>query len=359
MKILLATGGSAGHIYPALAVAKELNRLGHDVSFAGVFGAWEKDVRQAGYPLHPVSARGFNPRHWGRAGISCLYMLKSLRESDILFNTSRPEAVLGFGGYGAFPVVFRAICRRYPTMIHEQNVRPGRANRLLAPWVSKVAISFEASRRYFRGRKTVLTGYPAYRVTASSGDAVKAREIFGLHGERSTLLVLGGSQGSRRINMMFKEALELLKLQLPLQVIHITGPKDYTEMSQFYSQQDIPHFLSAFINNMDQAYQAADVVVARAGAGTVMEIAAFGLPAVLIPYPYAAGHQKENAQELATAGSALIMEERKLTPVSLKDCLLNMLSRGGRHEARDQRPHPIFQPQAARRLAEELLSLKR
>ncbi len=358
MKVLIATGGSGGHIFPALATAHHFRAQGHEVSLAGVFGLWAERVAKGPFPLTEISARGLNTRCFSSVGISSIYMLKSLRESVILLRQQAPQVVLGFGGYAAFPVVLAAFFLRIPTMIHEQNACPGRANRLLKYGVNRIAVSFDETRRYFPPQKTVVTGYPLYRWGDPVLKKAEAAAVFGLKSDIFTILVLGGSQGSQAINRCFVDASAAWKTMAPFQVIHITGRKDYREVLNAYGDQGRLSFVTPFWDNMPAAYRAADLVVSRSGAGTINEIAAYGLRAVLIPYPHAQGHQIENAQILIRAGKAQMIEQKDLTPDKLGDTLQSLYKvTQGAGDARQ--PDTFVKADAAERILREVLELQR
>jgi len=357
MKVLIATGGSAGHIFPALAAAREFRTQGHDVALAGVFRDLNEYVRKENFEFTELSARGLNTRSLISAAISSIYMLKSLRESGIILKQISPDAVLGFGGYGAFPVVSTAVFSGIPTMIHEQNVRPGRANRLLSGWVSKIAISFDDSRPHFPKQKTVDTGYPVYRLDASVLTKAEAAAVFGLPSDRFTILVLGGSQGSQFINQCFLKTLTELKAKFPVGVIHISGHKDYPDVANAHRDQGYPFYVMPFGDNMAAAYQAADLVIARSGAGTVTEIAAFGLNAILIPYPHAQAHQRDNAQVLVRSERACMIEQKDLTVEGLTLAIETMARQIRNSTKPVRRADPIFVPDAASRIVSETVKL--
>jgi len=362
MKILIATGGSAGHIFPALAVARELKAAGHEVFFSGVFADFGKTVMAQGYDFKELSAKGLtssglHPRKIPEFLISCIYMLKSLRESDILLKKYQPDVVVGFGGYGAFPVVVMARIAKCPTMIHEQNVSPGRANRLLAKGKIRVALSFETSQKYFAPSQTVLTGYPLYHAKKSTQDKLSARRAFSLKEDLYTLFVVGGSQGSHRINTVFSDSIPLLKKQMAFQVIHSCGKKDFVSLKEAYLRHGIPFYLKPFVGDVDGAYQACDLVVARAGAGTVMEIDAYGVSAIVIPYPHAQGHQRRNADELARCARVEIVDDTDVTPEILTE---RIIAQADVNRLPPDMPESgIFVADAAERLAREIVGLKK
>jgi len=356
MKIIIATGGTGGHLFPSLKVADELRKMGHEIYFLGSFGIGVEKMRQSGFPFENLHARGIQFSHIGNGIRAVLSILRACARSFCFLRRWRPDLVVGFGGYGAFPVVWAAVILRCPTMIHEQNVVPGRANALLACFVNKVAVSFKESFPYVRGDKMVLTGCPCH-VTKKEEDRAEVLKAFRLKEDRPTLLVFGGSQGSQRVNREVVQAVGLLKKELDFQVIHATGKNDYARMEQAYKELGITVALFEFLDKIDLAYSVADVVISRAGAVTVSEIALFQRPAILIPYPYAGGHQIENARVLSAAGVADVIEEKDLSPERLKNSIVKWLKSRGDLARIQQRLGDISIPDAAERLAREAVLL--
>jgi len=348
MKILIATGGTGGHIFPAIETAKALRVRGHQVSFAGVLGVNEDKIKALGFPVFSLSARGLNDRsflEWLNFGS---IMSQAVFRSFGVVRKSAPDKIIGFGGYGAFPVVMAGSLMRCPVLIHEQNVVPGKANTLLSKVVKKVAISFEGSRKYLDPAKVVWTGCPCHHSTIPS----KSESLcaFGLEENKKTMVLLGGSQGSQRLNEIF---FELMKDISPVhfQAIHMTGPRDFPLYEARYREANLPVKAYAFINNIGGAYAAADIIIARAGAATVSELGILGLAAVLVPYPFAGNHQKYNADVLADKGAALIVEQKDLTKSSLKDAVTRMLSSNFSREDILKKTQGLFQTDAALQLA--------
>ena len=356
MKIVIATGASGGHIFPALKVAEELTAKGHAVLFVGAFARGVSYVERSGYPYTPISARGMSLWPPKRAVVSFYFMLKSIGESFAILKKIKPDAVCGFGGYGSFPVVLMAAFLNYPTIIHEQNVVPGKANCLLAKFVKRIALTFEESRRYFNPAKTIVTGCPLY---AEFIDEPKEKLMrgFQLDPKKKTILVLGGSQGSHRINVEFKDTIELLKKRGDVQVIHVSGKNDYPDLKNFYEQSGIRFRLFDFLDGMASAYKIADLVVSRAGAVTVLEIARFQIPAILIPYPFAGGHQKENAKILNSTGWVKIIEEKDLSVSILQQSMIGLLGKSFNPEGMKKSVENIFVADAASRIASEIVHL--
>lgn len=355
MKILIATGGSGGHIFPAVNVAKVLQSMGHEIMLAGVFPPSTSSLLE-GFRVYQLSAVGLSLKNFGKFFHSCSRMWRSLGESRRAIRQFQPQVVCGFGGYGAFSVVLMATFYKIPSMIHEQNVVPGRANQILAKLVAKVAISFKESEKFFPGSKTVLTGSPCHAQVRPESKA-ELLELFGLDPQKFTFLVVGGSQGSHRINRVFLELAPKLKDILAFQVIHLCGKEDVTKMVQGYQAAGTKARVFEFLKEIGTAYQAADLVVARAGSGTIMDIAQFHRPSVLIPYPHAGGHQKENAAVLTATGTARIIEESDLSSDSLRREIMQLLDlKLSDREIAGRVKHVVFQD-ASNRLAKQILQL--
>jgi UDP-N-acetylglucosamine--N-acetylmuramyl-(pentapeptide) pyrophosphoryl-undecaprenol N-acetylglucosamine transferase len=348
MKILIATGGTGGHIFPAIETAKALRVRGHQVSFAGVLGPAEKKINALDFPVYSLSAKGLNDRSflgWLNFGS---VMVRAIGGSFGVVRKCAPDKIIGFGSYGAFPVVMAGILMHCPVLIHEQNVFPGKANALLSRIVKKVAISFEASRRYFDPDKVVWTGCPCHHSSIPS--RIEGIQAFGLEENNKTILLLGGSQGSQRLNEAF---FELMKDLYPagFQAIHMTGPRELELYGSRYREAKLPVKVYAFIDNISQAYAAADIIIARSGAATVTELGLLGKASVLVPYPFAGNHQKYNAEILADKGAAVILEQKELTKSSLKEAVTRMLYSNLSREEILEKTRGVFQNDAALQLA--------
>jgi len=348
MNVLIATGGTGGHIFPAIQTAKALRVRGHTVTFAGVLGRSEDKIRALEFPLYDLAAHGLDDRSFKGWLKFVTTMSGAVFRSFDVVRKSAPDKIIGFGSYGAFPVVMAGILLRRPTMIHEQNVLPGRANVLLAKFVKKVAISFEASRKYFSRTKTVWTGCPCHGSVGLSQP--EARSRFNLVPDKKTLLLLGGSQGSQKLNEVFYQLMESLPA-VNFQAIHMTGPKEYALYQERYTKTNLSVVVYAFIDDISQAYAAADVVIARAGAATVTELGLLGLAAILVPYPFAGNHQKYNADVLAACGAAIVIEQKNLTKDSLQEAVSRLLRSDTSRRALQTKASGLLQEDAARQLA--------
>lgn len=358
MNIILATGGSGGHVIPALKVARELQKRNCGVRFAGAFNVWKERIAREGFPFDELELRGINLARPFQSARALGLFVKGTFAAGGLLKKYKTDTVVGFGGYGAFPVVLAAVISRYPTLIHEQNVLPGRANAILSGLVNKVAISFPQSRQYVRGNNVVLTGCPSHAPIAGL-DARGLRKGFGLEEGRKTILVLGGSQGSHRLNEVFLEVASGLREKMPLQAIHLCGKDDYRILKDKYARLGIPFALFEFFEAMERVYPVVDLVISRAGAVSVTELIRFRKPAILVPYPHAGGHQKNNADVLAQAGVGESIEQKDLATARLMGAVERVLARAC--SAREWERHfgDLLSIEPAIRLAEEITGLKR
>lgn len=355
MKIVIATGGTGGHIFPALETALELRRGNHEVVFVGVFGKLKLVLSENGFAWRDICAKGLSTASLKKFLESCFCMGQAVIQSLRILKTERPDVVCGFGGYGAFAVVLSAVFLRRRAMIHEQNVVPGKANAVLSRFVRKIAVSFQESEGHFPRGKTVLTGCPCHAagIQETRQDILRS---FGLLETRPTLLVLGGSQGSHKINEVVLETVASRENRSSLQVLHIAGDLDYAAVKSRYKALGVEVRLFDFFKDMEKLYTAADVVISRSGAVTVMELLAFGLPAVLVPHPGAGGHQKKNAELLSRLGLARIINDHELNPATLANALDGFLHEKPSEQAR-AKAREFFVPDAARRVADEIVSL--
>jgi UDP-N-acetylglucosamine--N-acetylmuramyl-(pentapeptide) pyrophosphoryl-undecaprenol N-acetylglucosamine transferase len=324
-RIVIAGGGTGGHVFPAIAIADALCEHGvaSEVIFIGTDKGLEaRVVPQVGYPLETIHAEGFVGKSWTEKCSSIWTLLRSFAEARTILQRLRPQLVIGVGGYVSFSAVLAAYFRNIPILIHEQNAIPGLANRQLARFADTVAITYQESLSYFPAEKTVLTGNPV-RKNLLKVDKRLARETFHLDPSRFTIFIFGGSAGARRINRAVTEALDLLiDLRDRVQFIHQTGDSDYEETIKKYRSLGFFGTVVPFVDKMAEAYAVADIVVCRAGATTLAEITAIGKAAVLIPYPYAAAnHQERNARKLEDMGAARVIADRELNGMRLAELI--------------------------------------
>lgn len=366
MKVLIAGGGTGGHLYPALALAdalKEKDDQAQVVFVGSEEGMEARIVPSRSFALRLLKVRSFSGRPSLRWFLSGFLLMVALIKSSLIIRQEKPDLVMGFGGYVSAPVLLCALLERKRTAIHEQNVVPGRANRILAPFVNLVCLSFEESRVYFkRARKVVCTGNPV-RFREKSPDRDQARTQLGLDRRRFTVGVMGGSQGARSINAATLKVYERLRDRSDLQMIHITGRARFSEVEDELSrirkiEGGALYRIFPYMEEMNLFYQACDLVVARSGATTVAEISFFGLPAILIPYPYATqDHQRLNAEVLANKGAALVILDKDLKGEILAEKIKELMEGRGGYEEMQKRAKEIALESAAERMVEALLEL--
>lgn len=320
MKVMFVAGGTGGHFYPGLAIAKEFQSDGHSVKFIVRKGDYVLTLlEREKIPFSTISAAGFRRSlHWSNL-MAPFKLFLGFFESFFILWKWKPRLVVVLGGYLSVPPAIGAKLLGIPLLLHEQNVTPGLANRFLAFIASRVAVSFSESVPMF-GRKAELTGNPLrseFRVLPGRGEALQR---FQLDPNRLTVLVFGGSLGARKINQMVLEALEQLKpLADKLQLLHFSGPKEEEAVEFAYKMLPFKNFVAGYCHDMASAYSAADFVICRSGASTVTELIAAKKPALLIPYPFATDdHQTKNARVISDAKAGLLFEEKKLTVDSMK-----------------------------------------
>jgi UDP-N-acetylglucosamine--N-acetylmuramyl-(pentapeptide) pyrophosphoryl-undecaprenol N-acetylglucosamine transferase len=317
MKVVITGGGTAGHINPALAVAQELRSLGHEVSYAGTpRGLEARLVPQEGFPFVGFEAAGFNRRKPVSLVTSSVKIAISAARARRWLATLRPQVVVGFGGYVSIPVGLAASWLKIPLAIHEQNAASGMANRFLSSRARLVALTYASAAKDFKTAGAVeLVGNPV-RAALFEADRPSARAALGLPADATVLLAFGGSLGARHLNEALVARADHLMSLPKLHIVHVTGTRDYEQISAMIRR--VPQatgrwHLMDYCDRMGEAYAAADAVLSRAGATTLAEIGALGIPALLVPYPYAAAdEQTTNAQGLVDAGAAALLADSDL-----------------------------------------------
>lgn len=354
--VVIAGGGTGGHLYPGIAVAREIVRQRPDaaVTFAGTTGGIEsKVVPREGFTIDFIRSAGLKGKSMASRGRGLALLPLSGLDAWRLISRRAPDVVVGVGGYASGPVVLVAALRGVPTMLLEQNALPGLTNRLLARVVRAAAVTYEASLPYFRGRGFV-SGNPVRPEFIAGADR---RE--GATDDVARVLIVGGSQGSHAINVAMVEAAPQLAAGCPrLSVTHQTGERDVEFVREGYRRAGVAAAVEPFLFTMDREMSRADVVVCRAGATTLAELAAIGRPAILIPLPTATDdHQRKNAAVLAAAGAAECVDERGLTGAALAARLVTLLGNPARRAAMSDAARRLARPDAAQAIADRALAL--
>lgn len=311
-KIIIAGGGTGGHIFPAIAIANALKQIdaGIDFLFVGANGKMEMEkVPQAGYKIIGIDIAGFNRSSLIKNISLPLKMIKSFFQVRKIFKTFHPNAVIGVGGYSTFPVLKFAQAKGIPTFIHESNSFAGKANKLLAKNAVKVFTGTDGMEQFFSADKILVTGNPVReQIVNTTISQIDALQFFGLEKGKVTLLVIGGSLGAKSINEAVLAGIHDL-LKADMQVIWQTGKSLENEATKIAVEHK-QVWVNNFITNMEYAYAAADIIIARAGAMTVAEICIVKKPTIFIPYPFAAeDHQTVNAQQLVKKNAALMVKD--------------------------------------------------
>ncbi|WP_294558258.1 undecaprenyldiphospho-muramoylpentapeptide beta-N-acetylglucosaminyltransferase [uncultured Mailhella sp.] len=361
-RIIITTGGTGGHIFPALAVIEALRKKHPDVEVLFVGGLYgpEKDLAsRAGVPFRGLPVRGFLGRGF-KALSAGAAMLAGVWKALFIVRSFRPDAVMGFGGYAAFASVFAARLLGRPCALHEQNAIPGAANKILGRMVKRICLSWPQSRQEpsFPEERCVLTGNPIRAGIAALGE--QAREN-GMH-----LLVMGGSQGARAINNMVISMLPALR-EAGVHIVHQTGEGEYESVRLGYleagfSPEETDAIVRPFIHDMAEVYASSSLALCRAGATSLAELAATGTPSVLIPFPFAAhDHQTGNARAMQDAGGGILLPQKDAQRMaeegSLAPMLIELLRDKERLAAMRKGALTLARPHAASDVAEELLKL--
>ncbi len=354
MRMLLAGGGTGGHLFPAIAIAQKLQEQDAmaEVLFVGTERGLEANMLpKLGLPLKTVDMVGVVGRGWRGKLEMIPKLLKSIGQAKEIIREFRPDLVVGVGGYASVPVLLAARKMKIPTLLHEQNAIAGLGNRFLGKRVSRVCLSFASCTDSFPTEKVCVTGNPVRPALEQLDGGLPVN---------GKLLVFGGSRGARAINQVMVEMLPELKDwgECP-EVLHQTGEADFAWVAQAYQDAGVANAqVVPFIDDMADAYARAELVVCRAGATTLAELTVCGRPAILIPYPYAAAdHQTANARVLEKEGAAMMISQSNLNARDLVTLIRNLLN--NRHELEAMANHcgNLGQPGAAERILEECRAL--
>ena len=356
MRIIIACGGTGGHIFPAIGLAEVLKKSDFQILFIGTRRDIEDQIKKRGYRLETLPIRTISFRSIVKCIHSITGLIKSLLKAFRILWKIRPNAVIGFGGYITGPILLAACLMNIPTLIHEQNVVPGRANYILSKFVNKITISFKETKKYFKSNKIVFTGCPI-RSEILDANKQEATKLFNFDNNKFTILVMGGSQGSHNINQIFLEAVSLFEEKNKLQIIHVCGKQDYEFVSLEYAKTGITSRVFVFFEKIGYAYKIADLIICRAGAGTIAELTSLGLVSILIPYPFVHIHQRKNAKVLADKDAAILIEEKDISSKYLKKEITDLRENIERLSMIRENAKKLGIPDASDNLAKEVLSL--
>ncbi|SFA82790.1 undecaprenyldiphospho-muramoylpentapeptide beta-N-acetylglucosaminyltransferase [Selenomonas ruminantium] len=366
MKIIISGGGTGGHIYPALTIMRTIEEKYPDTSFlyVGTHKGLEADIiPKENIPFATVDIQGFkrslSPANFVRAGLAAVGVAKAMN----VVRKFKPDAVIGTGGYVCGPVLMAASMLGIPTLIQEQNVVPGITNKILAKFVTRIAAGTPEAEKHFPAGKVICTGNPIRKavLTATREEGAKA---FGFDPAKKTVLISGGSRGARSINNAMVDVLVEAAKQREVQYLHVTGKLDYEDIIGHLAEKGVnlaetPNIkVEPYLYNMPQAMAMADLVVYRAGATGLAELTARGIPAILIPYPYAAeNHQEHNARALEAAGAAKVILNRELKSDILQSTLQELLADDAKLASMAAASKSLGKPQAAEDIAQMVIDM--
>ena len=361
MKVVIAGGGTGGHVFPGIAIAKELKKTinNAEITFIGTTEGIELTiVPKEGFDIRFIRSEGIVGRGIFKTIKSIGKVPLSMKDSRAILKEVKPDVVLGVGGYCSGPVLFSAHFMGIPTIIHEQNTTPGLTNKLLGKFVNMVAVTYLESMDFFSKDRTYLTGNPI-RDEILKGDRNRGYDTFRLNKELFTIFVFGGSLGANKINKAVTEALVYLEgYKDKIQFLHQTGEKDFHFVREFYQARGFKGTIIPFIYDMPDAYAVADLVISRAGATTIAELTACGKAAILIPYPYAAGnHQEVNARKLWDFGAAQMILDRELNGKTLFDLVKYLFEEPDAIGEMEKISKSLGKPDATKKILELVMSL--
>jgi UDP-N-acetylglucosamine--N-acetylmuramyl-(pentapeptide) pyrophosphoryl-undecaprenol N-acetylglucosamine transferase len=357
MRIVITGGGTGGHVFPAIAVADELRSRepSATILYVGTKGGIEeRAAASAGLDFRPISAAGWARISAYRKPLAALKLLFGFAQAFGALARYKPDVVLGTGGYVSVPVVAAAVVLRIPTVIHEQNRYPGLANRILSRFVQHVATTYKDDTGSFPAEKCVLSGMPLRKDILEQTGMHVSPAHFGLDPSKCTVFLLGGSQGAHSLNLAMVDAMNVLDADR-YQVLFMTGKTDLEMVGERIKQSAVQAYVAPFFDDIAKAYAASDLVICRAGAGTLAELTAFGLPAILVPYPYAAGgHQEANSMVMVEAGAAKMVLDSDLDGAKLAGLIQELAGDRNLLESMRSKSRSLARPHAARDIVDML-----
>lgn len=356
IRLIISGGGTGGHIYPALAIASQIKKDAKNTAilFVGAKGKMEMEkVPKAGFPIKGLWISGFQRSLSIKNLVFPFKLFVSLIQAFNIIRKFKPNLVVGTGGFASGPVLQMAQWLKIPTVIQEQNSYPGITNKLLSKKVNAVCVAYEGMERYFPAEKIRMTGNPIRSNVWEAVASKKAKEFFGLDPKKQTLAIIGGSLGARRINELIANQLDFIG-SFDLQLLWQCGELYYEQYKEMERKDVVIH---PFIYDMQQFYSAANIIVSRAGAGTLSELCSVGKPLLLIPSPnVTANHQYHNAIALEKKGAAFVIEEKKLKN-DFEEVFKNLVTNIGIQQGMTKELKALAKPEAAKSIVKELTTL--
>lgn len=359
-KIILSGGGTGGHIYPAIAIADELRERLKDVEilFIGAKDRMEmQKIPQAGYPVTGLWISGLRGKNIGELLLFPFKIMHSLWKSHLILNKFRPDLVIGTGGYASGVLLYTAAKKNIPIVIQEQNAIPGLTNKKLSRYARAIFTAYEDAKAYFPQEKVRCLGNPLRKgIIHRIYNRKEACEKFSLNPEKPVVLSLGGSQGAHMLNQAWLKGLKKI-IKNDIQLLWQSGKNDFKELEKYPETQHDSIHITDFIDDMSAAYTAADLIVSRAGALALSELALSGKPCLLVPYPWSVGdHQYKNAQALVNEKAALMIANDQVDKI-LVDEVLDLIKDKKRKSALSKNLAALAKPKATEEIIKEILKL--
>jgi len=349
MRIIIAGGGTGGHIYPAISIADEILRRSPDNEILFICtrnGFGSEEILKEGYKIEYISSSGIVGKGLMDSIVGTTSAIRGFFNSLRIISKFKPNVVIGVGGYVSGPVVLATSLHFIPAVICEQNSIPGLTNRMLSIFAKRVFATFDESTKYFPKVKTRVLGNPIR-------DQIRTVKTTRKTKDRAIALIFGGSQGAHKLNISVPKAFGMLGRK-DIDIIHQTGNRDIENVKKTYEWYGISAEVIPYIEDMASVYKDADLVIGRAGAGTIAEITALGKPSILIPYPFSTyNHQLENARVLERAGAALVIEDKDAFPERIVEALNSMLTEDKLNDMRIQAKR-LGRPHAAKNIVDEI-----
>lgn len=329
MKLLISAGGTGGHIFPGIAVAEAFmeKEERNDVVFVGTRQGLEGGIiPRYGFKLLFIEAHQFQGKNVFSKMATLIRLLQGIRAAKVIMGLEKPDAILGMGGFTCVPTILAGVMLGIPTYLHEQNVEPGLANKLLSRFVRSTFISFDVTKKYLTTKRVYHTGNPLRKTLKASGETGE-KKGFGV-------FIFGGSRGARSINESILTLLPFMESYKNAVMYHQTGTEDYERINKVYKGTKVEHVVFPFTDHMEKYYNLSDVVISRSGATTIFELAYFKKAAILVPYPFSAGgHQMTNALHVASLGGAYVVENDQLSGEKLHGLLSILMKEQGKAQA--------------------------
>ncbi|MFT7144004.1 MAG: UDP-N-acetylglucosamine--N-acetylmuramyl-(pentapeptide) pyrophosphoryl-undecaprenol N-acetylglucosamine transferase [Alphaproteobacteria bacterium] len=352
---IIAAGASGGHIFPALAVANELKKQGFRCIFVGRGGAFSRIVKEDGFEIKELPASAWNVKNPVRKLMAIFNLMRAFIQAFKLIHHEKASVVFGTGGYATVAAVLAAKLSGVPTVIQEQNVLPGRANRFLSKWADRVCLSFESSRHYLRYREDVMvvTGNPIRE------KIIKVRDKKRHNDGKFRILIAGGSQGARILSDVVPHAVNLLPqaIKKQIEIIQQTRAEDKQRVIDLYHKFDVPAQVAIFFDDLENQMLRSNLVIARSGASTVNETSLLGRAAIYVPLKLADGHQIQNARAMESLGAAIVMEQACFTAEKLAEKLTELIEDKAFLAKMEKSAYDSAKVDAAKNVAAEVIKL--